>query len=93
MATGEILSQVGGVAGLVALLGAAVGYGRLQSKITTLERDVAKLSDLGDKVSRIDERTKNTDDNVKDLKTSVQDLTNALLNGRPYGSSPARSRS
>lgn len=88
----EFLSTVGGVSGIVALLGAAVGYGRLQARLNTVERDVSKLGGLSEQVGRIDERTKNTDENVKDLKESVKELTSALLAGRAYGPA-ARSRS
>lgn len=77
----EVLSAVGGFSGVLGLLGAAVGYGRLQQRLLTVEHDVGKLGDLTSKVSRIDERTKNTDVNVRDLKESIGDLTRALLSG------------
>jgi hypothetical protein len=77
----EALSAAGGLSGMIGLLGAAVGYGRLQQRLIAVERDVERVADLGEKVSRIDERTRNTDENVKDLKGALADLTSALLNG------------
>lgn len=79
MTSVEAISTLGGVSGVVALAGALVGYGRLQQRLNTVERDLAKLSELSDKVTRIDERTKNTDENVRELKGSMQELTSALL--------------
>lgn len=82
----ELFSAVGGISGIIGLLGAAVGYGRLQQRLITVENDVNTVKGLAGQVARIDERTIITDRNVTDVKESVgkvqdsvTDLTRILI--------------
>ncbi len=71
---------LGAAPGLLALAGAGVGYGRLVQRLITVERDLADVKDLSDRVSRIDERTKSTNQQVTEVKESVDKLVSHLLN-------------
>ena len=75
MATGSILeglSAAGGAAGLVALLGSAFAYGKVVQRLTNVEKEVEKLSNLGETVTRIDERTKATATSVEEIKRKLE---------------------
>lgn len=73
------IAAVGAIPGVVALIGCAVGYGRLVQRLQTVERDLAEVKDLKEKVSAIDERTKNTQADVRDVKTDVGRLVEHML--------------
>ena len=80
MATGsvfEALSAAGGAAGLVALLGSAFGYGRIVQRLTTVEKEVEKLSSLSETVARIDERVLSVAEGIKDIKQQLETVTRA----------------
>lgn len=88
----EIFSAVGGCSGVLGLLGAAVGYGKLQQRLVTVERDVQGFRQLAEQVARIDERTRATASDVKDVKDAVSDLTRNLLYDRAPPGPSSRSR-
>lgn len=67
--------------GVLALIAAAVGYGRLQQRLTSVERDVEKLSKLSESVVRIDERTKSTENSILEIKQSVGDISRYITDG------------
>lgn len=73
------IAVVGAVPGVLALLGSAVAFGRLQQRLTDVEKSVERLKDLADKVTRIDERTYHTGTDVADIRQNVKALTEALL--------------
>lgn len=70
-----------GLPGVLALVAALVGYGKLQQRLTAVEIDVAKLSDLSNSVTRIDERTKSQASDMREIKNSVVTLTDHILSG------------
>lgn len=70
------------VPGVLALVGASVGYGAMRNQVKNLKIDVDKLDDLAPKVSRIDERTLNTDSAVREMKGQVDRLVDHMLNER-----------
>lgn len=65
-------------------------------RLSTVERDVAKLGDLGEKVAVIEERTRNSASSMDAIRTDVSKITGHLLDeprtfastprGRPRGS-------
>jgi methyl-accepting chemotaxis protein len=83
--------------GLLALAGAAIGYGRLQQRMQTLERDVERLTKLDDKVgaivadmARVDERTKNIAEGMEDVKGALEEIRQVMQEARSF--SPPRRR-
>jgi hypothetical protein len=77
--------------GLALFLG-AIGYGRLQSRMTAVEKsneslceDVKELQDLNATVARIDERTKSMVTNTENQAKSLERITNHFLDeGRSF---------
>lgn len=67
------------VPGVLALVGGAMGYARLQQRMTSVEKDLSKVQDLSDKVTRIDERTLSTDRAITDVKQSVDRLVQNMI--------------
>lgn len=67
------------VPGLIALIGVAVGFGQLKQRLIAVEKDVARVGDLSDKVSRIDERTISTDKKVGEMQGGIDRLVQHLL--------------
>lgn len=79
----------GGIPSILGIGGLAVALGRAMQRLTTVERDVARLSDLGAKVATIEERTKNTAENMNAMRQDVSKITSHLLDeGRSF--SPAQ---
>ncbi len=76
--------------GMVALLGAAVGYGSMRARMAQLEKDMEPVKKLAQDVARIDERTQLTQANVKDVKGSVERLVERFIDGehRSFNNKP-----
>lgn len=70
---------LGAVPGLLALLGAAVGYGRLTQRLATVETKMTKVENLANDVARIDERTLNTAKGVEAIDGKLTVVTEHLL--------------
>lgn len=84
------------IPGVLALIAASVGYGRLVQRIATMERDVAEVKKLSDRVTAIDERTKNMKEDVADVKDAVGKLVDRFIDeGRHFAppTPPPRRRS
>lgn len=79
MPIGPLSLLLAAVPGILALIGASIGYGRLLQRLATLERDVGKVQDLSDKVTRIDERTLNTDRQLGEIKGDIDRLVQNLI--------------
>lgn len=79
MIIGEFVS---GVPGVLALVGAAVGYGRSMQKIKTIEVETRPIVRITQQIARIDERTKGTAEQVKDVKAQVDRIVERFL---PHG--------
>lgn len=73
--------MLGTLPGLVALIGAAIGYGRLQARLSNVERDVEKLGTLADTVTRIDERTKTTASSLEKIETGLSRVSDWIMSG------------
>lgn len=80
-----VLSAAGGASGVIALLGAAVGYGRIVQRLEAVEKDVEKLGDMKSKVEVIEERTKTTNEMVREVKHSVDRLVGKMMEERNNG--------
>lgn len=65
--------------GILALIGVAAGFGQLKQRLIEVEKDVAKVGDLSDKVTRIDERTLSTDRKVGEMQGGIDRLVQHLL--------------
>jgi Tfp pilus assembly protein PilN len=76
----------------VALFVGAIGYGRLQSRMSAVEsengslrEDVKELQNLQSTVARIDERTKSMAQNTESQAKSLERITNHFLDeGRSF---------
>lgn len=79
MSVGPFSLLLAAVPGILALIGASIGYGRLLQRLTTVERDLTKVQDLSDKVTRIDERTLNTDRQIGEIKGDINRLVENLI--------------
>lgn len=81
------------VPGVIALLGGAVGYGRLLERLRAVERDVADVNDIKTKVAAIDARTTSTENNINSIKGSVDKIYEYLLGeARTFAQPPDRTR-
>lgn len=67
------------VPGIIALIAWAVGYGKLQERLTNVEREVDKLSNLATEVAVVNERTKHIDDSMKKMEGTLERLSTHLL--------------
>lgn len=81
MSISDGIAVLGSVPGILALIAWAVGYGKLQQRLTNVEEDVRKLSDLTEQVTRIDERTKHTDESIKEVKSTLNRLSGHIFDG------------
>ena len=78
--------------GVLALIGAAVGYGRLTQRLVTVERDVRDLKTIATDVAVIGERTKNMAESTNAIQQSVNSITSYLLEEKRPFMSPEPSR-
>lgn len=87
-----IIALIGAIPGFLALLGAAVGYGRIVQRLSRVEQDVADMKRMGETVARIDERTKGTDQNVQNLRQAVDRFVEIIVGERQAFAEPTRPR-
>lgn len=60
-----------GLSGLLAMIGAALGHGRLQQRIDQHATELARLTNSADMLARLDER-------LTHVKTDVAEIKDAL---------------
>lgn len=65
--------------GIIALIGAAVGYGRLMQRMSAVESDVHELKGLNETVARIDERTKAGAEDMKAVRADLSSIVGSAL--------------
>jgi hypothetical protein len=75
----KIVMTLTAAPGVIALVGAAIGYGQLKQRLVEVEKDTAKIADYGEQLARIDERTRNTDSAVRDMRGDVARLVETLV--------------
>ena len=61
-----------GLSGLLAMVGAALGYGRLQQRIEQHGQELAKLTSNADMLARLDERLSHVKDDVAEIKETLR---------------------
>jgi hypothetical protein len=61
-----------GLSGLLALIGAALGYGRLQQRIEQHAQELLKLSSNADTLARLDERLAHVKDDISEIKETLR---------------------
>ena len=61
-----------GLSGLFAVVGAALGYGRLQQRIEQHAQELAKLTNNADMLARLDERLTHVKADLAEIKESLR---------------------
>lgn len=89
MTVWELISAVPGV---LALVGAAMGYARLQQRMIAVEKDVEKVGEIEKKVAAIDERTAGQEKNIDHIRDQVDRLVIHQLRHGMSRSEDAESR-
>ena len=61
-----------GLSGLLAMLGAALGYGKLQQRIDQHTEELQRLTHSADMLARLDERLTHVKDDVSSIKETLR---------------------
>jgi len=61
-----------GLSGLLAMLGAALGYGKLQQRIDQHTEELQRLTHSADLLSRLDERLTHVKDDLASIKETLR---------------------
>lgn len=61
-----------GLSGLIAMLGAALGYGKLQQRIDQHTEELQRLAHSADMLARLDERLTHVKDDVASIKETLR---------------------
>lgn len=80
---------IGAGSGVVGLIGAAAAFwrtgvraGRIEQRLTDVEKDVADMKGMGETLARVDERTKGTQVEMTGLRAAVDRFVEVVLQER-----------